>query len=58
MIYIVIFISFILFSGAAVFGLYWAARNGQLRQFEKGAEVIFDRDEHVGKSTDSFPDRW
>ena len=41
----------------AVYGLYWASRHGQLRNFESGAASIFDAAEPVGQATDRFPPR-
>lgn len=45
----------LLFLASAVYALWWASRNGQLKDFEKGAESIFDDEEPVGRSTDAFP---
>lgn len=45
----------ILFLVVAVVALYWCARNGQLRNFEKGARVIFTEDEPGGVHRDVFP---
>ena len=42
-------------TGSAVLALYWAARNRQLENLQKGAESIFDEDEPIGEMTDSFP---
>lgn len=42
-------------TGSAVFALYWAARNNQLEDLQKGAESIFDEDEPMGETTDHFP---
>lgn len=47
----------LLFLATAMVALYWALRHGQLRDFERGAESIFDREEPVGQPTDSFPGR-
>lgn len=44
-----------LFFVAASFALYWAYRNGQLKDFDKGAESIFDDEEPLGEQTDHFP---
>lgn len=44
----------LLFIGAAV-ALYWAHKNGQLRNFEEGSRSIFDEDEPEGTHTDAFP---
>lgn len=45
----------LLFLGSAVYALYWASRNGQLKEFERGAASIFDEKEPVGHETDHFP---
>jgi len=42
-------------SGTAVYALWWSSRNGQLRDFERGAASIFDEQEPVGEMTDRFP---
>jgi cbb3-type cytochrome oxidase maturation protein len=42
-------------SGSALIAFYWSAKHGQLRELEKGAKVIFDETEPIGKATDSFP---
>lgn len=47
----------LLFLASAVYALWWASRNGQLKDFEKGAESIFDDEEPVGRATDRFPGR-
>ena len=44
-------------TGSAVYALYWSAKKGQLRDFEKGAASIFDEAEPIGKPTDFFPDK-
>lgn len=45
----------LLFLGSAVYALHWASRNGQLKEFERGAASIFDEEEPVGRETDHFP---
>lgn len=45
----------LLFLASAVYALHWSSRNGQLKDFEKGAASIFDKEEPVGRPTDSFP---
>ncbi len=45
----------LLFLASAVYGLYWASRNGQLKNFEKGAASIFDDKEPIGQPSDAFP---
>jgi nitrogen fixation-related uncharacterized protein len=42
-------------TASAVYALQWASRKGQLRDFEKGAESIFDNQEPIGQPTDFFP---
>ncbi len=42
-------------TGMAVYGLYWASRHGQLRDFSRGAASIFDAHEPEGCVTDHFP---
>jgi len=44
-----------LFLASAVYALYWASKKGQLRDFDKGAESIFDAEEPIGRPTDFFP---
>jgi len=44
-----------LFLASVVYALYWASKKGQLRDFEKGAESIFDDEEPIGRQTDFFP---
>jgi cbb3-type cytochrome oxidase maturation protein len=45
----------LLFFSVAVFALYWAAKNRQFDEFEKGSRVIFDEDEPEGVLLDHFP---
>jgi len=47
----------IFLSGSALIAFYWAAKTGQFRNVNSGANVIFDSDEPVGKPTDRFPDK-
>lgn len=35
--------------------LRWAKRNGQFKNLDEGAKVIFDEDEPEGTPTDHFP---
>jgi nitrogen fixation-related uncharacterized protein len=49
------FIIAVLITGSAVYALQWSSKNGQLRDFEKGAASIFDEQEPVGAPTDFFP---
>jgi cbb3-type cytochrome oxidase maturation protein len=45
----------IFLTGSALIAFAWAAKTGQFRDLKKGATVIFDEDEPIGKPTDSFP---
>lgn len=45
----------LLFFSTVIAALVWAAKSGQLRNFDKGARVIFDEDEPEGEQTDFFP---
>ncbi len=38
-----------------VLALFWASRNGQMNNFEKGARTIFDDEEPEGEQLDFFP---
>lgn len=40
---------------SAVYALYWASKNGQLDDFEKGARTIFTDEEPEGEMLDGFP---
>ena len=55
--YTVAFLIALAISGTAVYALYWSSKHGQLRDFERGAASIFDREEPVGEMTDHFPAR-
>lgn len=39
-----------------ILALFWASRNGQMNNFEKGARTIFDDDEPEGEQIDFFPE--
>ncbi len=39
-------------ASTAVWALYWAAKDGQFRNMEQGATVIFDEEEPIGQPTD------
>jgi len=39
-------------AASAVGAIYWAARNGQFRELDRGARSIFDEGEPVGQPTD------
>lgn len=45
------------FFATAIYAFSWASRDGQMRDFDRGATVIFDEDEPLGKQTDFFPNR-
>jgi cbb3-type cytochrome oxidase maturation protein len=45
----------VLFLASAVYAFFWSSRNGQLKDFEKGAASIFDEEEPIGRPTDAFP---
>ena len=53
--YIIAFVIALLITASAVVALRWAVKTGQFRDFEKGAETIFDDDEPMGRAADSFP---
>lgn len=44
------------FLGASA-ALFWAHKNGQLTDLEKGSRSIFDEDEPMGEVTDQFPEK-
>jgi hypothetical protein len=47
--------SFFLLTGSALLALRWALQNGQLRNSEKAALLVFDEEEPLGEVTDAFP---
>ena len=47
----------VLFFASAAGALYWAAKNGQLRHFDKQSKVIFTEEEPEGEVSDSFPQK-
>jgi len=53
--YIIAFVIALLITGSAIVALRWSVKSGQFRDFEKGAETIFDEDEPIGRPNDSFP---
>lgn len=55
--YIVALVIALLITTSAVLALRWAVRTGQFRDFEKGAETIFDEEEPIGKPMDNYPGR-
>ncbi len=55
LVYAVIWSTAVLLGLAAVWALVWAIRSGQFRDLRRGAASIFDEEEPVGMSTDSFP---
>jgi len=44
-----------LFFASVIAALAWAAKSGQLKNFDNGAKVIFDEDEPEGTQQDFFP---
>lgn len=44
-----------LFFASAVGALWWAAKHGQLRDFDRGSRVVFTEEEPEGVHTDFFP---
>lgn len=44
-----------LFFVSAVAALWWSAKNGQLRDFERSSRSIFTEEEPEGVHTDYFP---
>lgn len=55
LVYFMVFGSVAVFGLTAVYGLVWAVRHGQLRDFAAGATSIFDDEEPIGQITDGFP---
>jgi len=55
-VYLLVWGSVVVGGLTAVYGLVWAIRTGQLRDFAGGAVSIFDDEEPVGEGTDGFPD--
>jgi nitrogen fixation-related uncharacterized protein len=47
----------VLFFIVAVSVLYWSAKRGQLRDFDKQARTIFTEEEPEGEVSDSFPNK-
>ena len=45
------------FFTVAISALYWSARRGQLRNFDKQAKVIFTDEEPEGEISDAFPEK-
>lgn len=41
----------------AVGALYWSAKKGQLRDFDKQSKTIFTEEEPEGEVSDSFPSK-
>lgn len=54
---VIIFLMGLVFFASAIYGLVWASKKGQLRNFEKGSRVIFDEEEPEGEAQDAFPSR-
>ena len=45
----------VMFFAVAISMLWWSAKRGQLRDFDKQAKTIFTEEEPEGKISDSFP---
>jgi nitrogen fixation-related uncharacterized protein len=54
---LIIFIIGALFFMTAVIALYWASKNGQLRDFDKNANTVFEGVEAEGFESDQFPNK-
>ena len=54
---VIIFLMGLAFFASAVYGLMWASKKGQLKDFDKGSRIIFDEDEPEGVTQDAFPQR-
>ena len=54
---VIIFLMGLAFFASAIYGLMWASKKGQLKNFDKGSRVIFDEDEPEGVEQDNFPNR-
>jgi nitrogen fixation-related uncharacterized protein len=50
--YLLFGLTLLIFGGAAVLALAWAISSGQLSNFSRGADSIFDADEPIGEMTD------
>ncbi|ADE53053.1 hypothetical protein [Coraliomargarita akajimensis] len=48
----------IFFFGVSIGTLYWAAKRGQLRNFDDQAKVIFTDEEPEGEFSDRFPSKF
>ena len=53
--YLLAFLVALAITGSAVYALRWAMKTGQFHDLEKGATVIFDDEEPIGRVTDGFP---
>jgi len=47
----------VFFFVTAIGALYWAAKKGQLRNFDNQANVIFTEEEPEGEISDRFPEK-
>ncbi|TVP77784.1 MAG: cbb3-type cytochrome oxidase assembly protein CcoS [Puniceicoccaceae bacterium] len=45
----------VVFFTVAISALYWSAKKGQLRDFDKQSKTIFTEEEPEGELSDSFP---
>ncbi len=50
-VYLLIGISVIVMGASALIALAWAAKDGQFKNYRKGANSIFDEEEPIGKPT-------
>jgi len=55
LVYLMIWGVVVAFGLSAVYGLVWALRTGQFRNFAQGAASIFDEEEPIGVVTDVVP---
>ncbi|MFW5967850.1 MAG: cbb3-type cytochrome oxidase assembly protein [Persicimonas sp.] len=55
LIYGLIWGSWVLFGLVTVWALGWAVRSGQFRNVSRGAHMLFDEEEPIGRMTDTFP---
>jgi nitrogen fixation-related uncharacterized protein len=55
LVYGLLFLLAMAISASAVYALYWASKNGQLRDLDAQSRSIFDETEPEGVQTDFFP---
>ncbi len=56
-VFITIWFFMVVLGLTAVGALVWAIQSGQLKNISSGAKSIFDDDEPIGATTDSFPSK-